>query len=351
MRASRLINILTTLQARGLVTAEALAEENDVSVRTIYRDIDALSLSGVPVYSERGSDGGYRLLDGYRVRLNGLSAGEAEAMFLSALPGAAAALGLETLMAAAQTKLAAALPEDMRAHARRLQSKFHLDAPGWFGQGEEPAHLQAIADAVWNSRRIRMRYRTWRAERDREVEPVGLVLKSGAWYMVARVGQDMRTYRISRVLDLIVTDQKFEWPETFDLAAYWNQSTARLESELYRDTAVLRLSPSGLEMLWHNSPAFARERFSCLGVPDLDGWQVVELPVPPAQGAVSEILRLAGEVEVLEPESLRQAMHTAITTIALRYADAGESGVTRRDPPAPAHGNESCPAPPEASEA
>ncbi len=139
MRASRLINILTTLQAKGLVTAEALADENDVSVRTIYRDIDALSLSGIPVYSERGSDGGYRLLDGYRVRLNGLTPAEAEAMFLSGIPGAAADLGLGSLMAGAQKKLTAALPEDLRESARRMQQKFHLDAPAWLAEGSSPS--------------------------------------------------------------------------------------------------------------------------------------------------------------------------------------------------------------------
>src|SRR5213593_1498553 len=126
MRASRLLSILTTLQARGQVTAPALAEACEVSVRTIYRDIDALAASGVPVYADRGPEGGYRLLDGYRVRLNGLSQNEA------------AALGFDAAMIAAQNKLMAALPAHLRQDAGRMQERFHMDAPGWFGEAEEP---------------------------------------------------------------------------------------------------------------------------------------------------------------------------------------------------------------------
>ena len=147
MRASRLLSILTTLQARGQVTAPELAEACEVSVRTIYRDIDALAAAGIPVYADRGAEGGYRLLDGYRVRLNGLSQPEAEALFMTGLPGPAAALGLEPAMLAAQTKLMAALPANLRPNAGRMQERFHLDAPSWFGEAEQPKHLRAIAGA------------------------------------------------------------------------------------------------------------------------------------------------------------------------------------------------------------
>ena len=148
MRASRLLSILTTLQARGQITAPELADACEVSVRTIYRDIDALAAAGVPVYAERGAEGGYRLLDGYRVRLNGLSQPEAEALFMAGLPGPAAALGLDAAMMAAQTKLMAALPANLRPNAGRMQERFHLDAPGWFGEAEQPKHLRAIAGAL-----------------------------------------------------------------------------------------------------------------------------------------------------------------------------------------------------------
>src|ERR1700712_5183985 len=157
MRASRLLSILMTLQARGRVTAQSLADECAVSLRTIYRDIDALGAAGVPIQSERGAEGGYRLLDGYRTRLNGLSAREAEALFLTGLSGPAADLGLGAAMAAAQLKLLVALPADLRAGAERMRARFHLDAPAWFGEAEQPPNLQLVAGAVWEQQRIQMR--------------------------------------------------------------------------------------------------------------------------------------------------------------------------------------------------
>jgi len=319
MRASRLINILTTLQARGLVTAETLAEENEVSVRTIYRDVDALSAAGIPVYSERGSDGGYRLLDGYRVKLNGLSPGEAEAMFLSGLPGPAADLGLGSLMAGAQRKLTAALPEDLRQSAERMRSRFHLDAPTWFGEYEQPLHLQAVADAVWNMKRIRMRYRAWKAEKNREAEPLGVVLKGGAWYMAARVDSNVRTYRIARILDLVVTEERFERPEDFDLSGYWTENTLRLEEELHQAWATIRISALGLKILKETSPAYVRARMEMLEEPDAEGWQTMRLPVGAGFHAVSELLRLGAEVEVLEPANLRADMRETLERLAGRY--------------------------------
>jgi len=324
MRASRLINILTTLQAKGLVTAEALAAENQVSVRTIYRDVDALSLSGIPVYSERGSEGGYRLLDGYRVRLNGLTPAEAEAMFLSGIPGAAADLGLGSLMAGAQKKLTAALPEDLRESARRMQSKFHLDAPAWLAEGEQPLHLPAIADAVWNSKRIRMRYRSWKAEKNRVAEPLGIVMKGGAWYLVARVDDTSRTYRISRVQDLIVTEERFEWPRDFDLATYWTENTRRLEVELYPNLATIRISAWGLKEIEHMAPPHVRANLEYIGEADENGWRMVRLPVAHERMAVSEMLKLGTEVEVVDPPDLRLAMRQAVEALTARYAEAAD---------------------------
>src|SRR6187455_1107093 len=158
MRASRLINLLLLLQTRGQMTAAELAAELEVSERTVHRDIEALSGAGIPVYAERGPHGGVALIEGYRTRLTGMTAEEAEALFLSGLPGPAAELGLGTVMTAARLKVLAALPSELRARANRLVERFYLDAAAWFRGEEQVPHLPALAEAVWESRSVSIRY-------------------------------------------------------------------------------------------------------------------------------------------------------------------------------------------------
>src|SRR5580692_9692195 len=205
MRASRLLSILLLLQTRGRMTAEALAAEFEVSVRTIYRDIDELSAADVPVYGDRGPNGGFELLDGYRTKLTGLSPAEAATLFLAGLPGPAAELGLADMLMTAQLKLTAALPEGARAAAGRISTRFHLDPVGWFRSADAARFLPMIAEAVWNEASITIRY--WRrvGPVSRTVDPLGLVLKGGAWYLVARVGEQTRTYRVANIIDLVTT--------------------------------------------------------------------------------------------------------------------------------------------------
>jgi predicted DNA-binding transcriptional regulator YafY len=149
MRASRLVSILLLLQTRGRLTAQQLADALEVSVRTIYRDAESLHTAGVPLYGDSGPAGGYQLLGGYRTRLTGMTAAEAEALSLAGIPRAAAELGLGTVLATAQLKLQAALPAELRERAGRIQERFHLDAPGWYHHGDTSPYLAAVADAVW----------------------------------------------------------------------------------------------------------------------------------------------------------------------------------------------------------
>src|SRR5580693_5906206 len=223
MRASRLVSMLLLLQTRGRLTAQQLADELEVSVRTIYRDAEALNAAGVPVYGDAGPAGGYQLLAGYRTRLTGLTAAEAEALVLAGLPQAAGELGLGTVLAAAQLKLQAALPAELRERSARIQERFLLDAPGWYHDGDSSPHLDAIADAVWNQQRIEVRYRRWAAPTDvtRILEPHGIVLKGGKWYVVARCDGTLRTYRISQVLSLTTLAEQFERAPGFSLPGYW----------------------------------------------------------------------------------------------------------------------------------
>ncbi|UDQ91513.1 YafY family transcriptional regulator [Xanthobacter autotrophicus] len=318
MRASRLLSILMVLQARGAVTAQALAEECEVSLRTIYRDIDALSAAGVPVYAERGAGGGYRLLEGYRTRLNGLSAQEAQALFLSGLGDAATALGLGAVLAAAQTKVTAGLPANLRSAAARMRARFHLDAPGWFYEAEEPPFLQAVAAAAWEQHLIEIRYQSWRAEKRRRVAPLGLVLKSGAWYLVGSVEGSVRTYRIGRIRELEPLAERFEPPVGFDLAAWWGESTRRLEAEMYPNRATVRLSPLGLRMLEHVTPSFSRAGM-VVGDSDAEGCRIVTLRVGSLWEASSELMRFGAEAEVLEPPELRARVMQTLEQMRQRY--------------------------------
>lgn len=323
MRASRLLSILTTLQARGQVTAPELAEACEVSVRTIYRDIDALAAAGIPVYADRGAEGGYRLLDGYRVRLNGLSQPEAEALFMTGLPGPAAALGLEPAMLAAQTKLMAALPANLRPNAGRMQERFHLDAPGWFGEAEQPKHLRAIADALLHENLIEIRYQSWRAEKRRRVAPLGLVLKGGNWYLAGHVDGSARTYRVARVLDCSVLGERFERPAGFDLTAYWQAATTRLEAEMHPNTATVRLSPFGIKLLDALSQHYVKTRTRFEDALDKDGWRIAHVPIgKTVWHAAAELLRLGAEAEVLAPAELRDKMAELTEAMAARYKAA-----------------------------
>src|SRR6476646_866517 len=185
MRASRLVALLLLLQARGGMTAAELAEELEVSVRTIHRDVKALGAAGVPIFAERGPHGGIRLVDGYRTRLTGMTTEEADALFLSGLPGPAAELGLGTVVAAARLKVLAALPTELRGRASRLLERFHLDAAGWFRAGESVPHLATIAQCVWEGLRIELEYDRGDRSVKRLLDPLGIVRKAGTWYLVA----------------------------------------------------------------------------------------------------------------------------------------------------------------------
>lgn len=321
MRASRLLSILTTLQAKGRVTAQVLAEEFEVSLRTIYRDVDALSAAGIPIYADRGSNGGYRLLDGYRTRLNGLSATEAEALFLAGLTRQTREMGLGVVVATAQTKLLAAMPAETRLGVERMRSRFHLDAPTWFGEGESLDKLPLVADTVWNERPIHIRYRSWKAEKERRVEPLGIVLKGGAWYLVGQVEGSVRTYRISRILELEVLDGRFDRPERFDLEGYWTENIRRLEAELHPNRATLRMAPRAVKMMPAFLPPYVRAG-AMVGVPEADGWRVVTLPIGSLQMAAAEILRFGPDAEVLAPSELRAHMAEIARQLGEVYSGA-----------------------------
>jgi predicted DNA-binding transcriptional regulator YafY len=322
MRASRLLSILLLLQNRGRLTAQELADELEVSVRTIYRDVEALGAAGVPVYADRGPAGGYQLLDGYRTRLTGLTGQEAESLFLAGMPTAAAELGLGAVLAAAELKLRAALPGALSARAGILRERFHLDAAGWFQAADHTPHLAALADAVWHQRRVRLRYRRWKAPREvtRLLDPLGVVLKAGRWYLIASADERLRTYRVAHIIALEALDETFERPVGFDLAEYWQAWARRFEASVYKGEAVIRLSPRALELLpGILGTTVAAAARSNAGPPDRDGWVRTVIPVEHPNMAVGDLLRLGSDVELLAPAELRDRLTATIAALAERY--------------------------------
>jgi predicted DNA-binding transcriptional regulator YafY len=331
VRASRLLAILFRLQASGPATAEALAGELEVSVRTIYRDVAALQSAGVPLWTETGPGGGIRLLDGWRSRLDGLTADEAGALFLAGAPGSAVAeLGLGTVLAAAQAKVLATLPPELRHRAGRVRQRFLLDAPGWFHLEEERPHLALVADAVWSERRIDVRYRRGRDRTvARRLDPLGLVLKGGTWYLVARHRADVRTYRVSRLSEASARDERFVRPDDFDLAAWWAASTAEFDRSILRERVRLRLSPAAARSLgWFVDATAATEALAAAGPPDGEGWLEVDLAVEEEAVAAGQLLALGDGVEVLAPASLR----SAIAATGRRMAALNAAGARPRRP-------------------
>jgi predicted DNA-binding transcriptional regulator YafY len=317
VRAGRLVSLLLLLQARGRMTAAQLAAELEVSVRTVYRDVESLHEAGIPLYGDAGHRGGYQLLDGYRTRLTGLNAAEAQALFLSGLPGPAAELGLGPVLAAAQLKLLAALPPGLGEQVGRVQARFYLDAPGWYSSPDEVPLLPAVAGAVWDGRALQVRYRRWKepTDVDRRLEPYGLVLKAGRWYLVAAPGP--RTFRVDQILDLRVLEEEFGVPEGFDLARYWQAYLADFRAHLHRADAVVRVAPGAAARL----PGGARlyDPAAEGGVSEAGGWIRAIVPIESVEQACRELLALGPDVEVLEPAALRDRLAAAALATAALY--------------------------------
>ncbi|WP_369920060.1 helix-turn-helix transcriptional regulator [Marinomonas polaris] len=325
MRASRILKMLMMLQTHEKVTAAELADACETSIRTVYRDIEALSAIGVPVYSEQGVQGGYRLLQGYRTRLNGLSAKEAETLFLAGLSGPAQKMGIDTLLADAQLKLKAALPENIRPEIDRLQSRFLLDAPNWFSDDEKVTYLPDLMTAVLEQRCVVMQYQSWKGEINCQLQPLGIVLKGGQWYLLAQVEKDVRTYRVSRIESLTLLDEVFERPKDFNLAAFWQDSLRRMETIQFPIIAEVRLTVLGLKIMQYVCSSYAVNQAQIEPM-DESGWHRARFPVGESVHGCAELLRFGAELEVIGPPELRAEMEKMVSSLARLYQqDAARS--------------------------
>ncbi len=319
MRASRLLTLQMLLETRGRMSARELSQMLEVSLRTLYRDVDQLAAAGVPIYSERGRSGGFQLVEGWKTTLTGFTASEAQAVFMAGLAGPAAQLGLGREVVDAQLKLAASLPVQQRGDAQRVAERFHLDTLDWYREVEPVPHLTTVAAAVWSEKQITIGYESWKALVRRTLHPLGLVLKAGAWYLVAARDGVARTYRISNIREIRVEDERATRIKKFDLASYWRESIERFERELYRGCATVLATPDGVKRLRETSAVVAKALTRLPQSRRRDGRVQLEIPIEKIELAAATLLRLAPEVEVIEPKVLRAAIAKRLREIAACY--------------------------------
>jgi predicted DNA-binding transcriptional regulator YafY len=306
MRATRLVSLLLLLQTRGQLTAAELAGQLEISVRTVHRDMESLAAAGVPVEAVRGPAGGYRLAGGYRTRLTGLTVDEAEALFAAGMPGPAAELGLGGELAAARLKLLAALPAELQERATRASRLFHLDTRGWFRAEDRVPHLPQLSAVVWSGCRARIRYREGRRVVQRTIDPLGLVLKGGAWYLIARRSVGMRVYRVSRVAGVRPLDETFDRPAGFELTSFWEEWSRAFEQRRPALEVTVRVSEAVRRFL--------------PGEPRIEDDGRVVVAFDNLADAHRELLRFGADVEVLEPAELRERVGRTSRDVAALYA-------------------------------
>lgn len=311
LSAGRQISLLLLLQIRGRASAPELADELGVSVRTVYRDVERLHDAGVPIYAEAGNGGGIRIVDGYRMRLTGLDLPESEALGLAGWTTIAEALGIGSAAAGAQRKLLASLPRATAESARRTHERLHVDLARWYAPAEMPAHLPALARAVWDLRKLRIEYQSWRKRAKRDVEPHGLVLKNATWYLVARCDGKLRTYRVGEIASVQPLDATFVTSNDFNLRAYWESSTQRFERSLVRGEATVRCTPGALPLLHRIGPGPAQ--------PSKGDSSIVTVPIESIERAARDLLALGDSVEVLAPAELRERIASTARATAELY--------------------------------
>ena len=322
MRADRLISLLMLLQANGRMTADDLAERLEVSTRTIYRDLDALSISGVPVYAERGPNGGCMLMESYRTNHTGLNEKEVQALFMFTVPSLLADLGADKASEAAMLKLMASLPAPFQQDATFVQQRLHLDPAAWFQSDEEVPYLPLVQTAVWENKRLRMNYRRGDGQWvKRLIDPYGLVAKASVWYVVGGMYNSMiQVYRVSRIMDAELTGSQFERPKDFDLAAYWQTWRDQFEARQNSLTVTLRVPPhSGPLLALVFGEGIVNLLLASSPTEDAAGYATISLTFDTIETACRQLLGLGTAVEVIAPQELRQMMHEQASLTAEQY--------------------------------
>lgn len=309
MRADRLLSIVMLLQIRGCVSARELADELEVSVRTIYRDVEALSIAGIPVYTERGPGGGIALLDSYRTSLTGLNRDEVRALFMLSIPAPLDELGVSADLKTALLKLSAALPAVGRDEQVLARQRIHLDSVAW-SQPEQPVpYLQTVHQAVWGDLKLQLRYDLgYFGEIDLLVDPYGLVAKTSVWYLVCAREDHLRVLRVPDILEARVLGEHFERPANFELEAYWQDWCEQNEKRLASFQVKVRVAPDLVPHLWTHIGERVPDQSAQMETPDVDGWLTVTLQFERLEEARRRLLGYGRAVEVLEPLALRKSI-------------------------------------------
>ncbi|WP_030611193.1 helix-turn-helix transcriptional regulator [Streptomyces fulvoviolaceus] len=327
MKSDRLLSILLLLQTRGRVPAHELAERLEVSVRTVYRDIEALSASGVPVYAERGRHGGIELLAGFRTDVTGLTADESRALFIVAAQGAHAALGLDAALGSALRKVMAALPAPQRPAAEVASRRILVDATRWKGGPQKAVDLEVLQGAVFADRRLRLRYRHSDAKETRTgtVDPYGLVAKAGVWYLVADRRGRPQLFRADRMRSATVLEEAVRRRLGLELADVWEELRRQVEERPGGFDVVVRVRRDRLDMFRRLNAAQLAELPEEL--PEGDGtgdWVTARL----SYGFVREarqLLAFSDRVEVLSPPEVREELARAAASVTDLYQRVGEA--------------------------
>lgn len=316
MRADRLLPLLMLLQTRGTLTAQALATELEVTERTIYRDVTALSAAGVPVYTERGPGGGIALVEDYRTNLTGLNAAEVRALFMLSIPAPLDQLGVGAELRTALLKLSAALPNNRRTDQTTARQKIHLDTAWWFQSDEPVPHLKTIQSALWSDHKLDLIYRSdFGTDVEMLIAPYGLVAKASIWYLVGAREDHLRVLRISKVQQASLRDECFERPPAFNLPVFWKTWCDEFESSRPQFTTLVRVSPALAKILAENRP----ETLTSPPIQEKDGWQTLTLTFESLEAARTRILGYGGAIEVLEPLALRKSVRDFALQIQTLY--------------------------------
>lgn len=312
MKSDRLVSLLLLLQSEQRRTARDLASRLEVSERTIYRDVDALSASGVPVYTERGSEGGIALAEGYRQALMHFGEDEVRALFIS---GSAILtdLGLGANMDRALDKLRGAFSDVQRKAAEKARGRIHIDQRRWYQSDPPVERLSLVRRAVWDDRRLEITYEDRkRATTTRSLDPYGLVSKAGVWYLVARTDQGFRSFRIERIVDVRELDERFERDTSFDLDAYWKQSAASMRSEYPGFAVVIRVTPDAALEITSFWPSSWIER---------DNERLLCVEFSSSEAAIGHLLSWGENIDLVEPLSLRPLVLERARAVCARYAE------------------------------